>query len=150
MKNICCLILVLTTLFGCSSEDEFESVNPKLIIGKWKLKSIYSGFGDELTLNECETKSYYQFFEDNSFIGDIYKKTHLGCELDSEEKMNAFFEIINGELQLNWSEIRLHSKHDIRKIFFIQFPNSNTLEFYRYGIDGDVNEYPTEVWSRIE
>ncbi|WP_330442051.1 lipocalin family protein [Flavobacterium sp. C4GT6] len=119
MKNLLLTGLITITLFSCSSDDNNQPSQDK-IIGSWQKTSLVVE-GVNQNLSNCQLQTVYNFnASQNSFWSNIYEENFEGeCTLFTED----------GDWEkLSESVYTVYTESEGTVNYEVEFPNDNTLK----------------------
>ena len=149
MKRIKVLLLLVLTLSlsNCSDDDNNSETNETdLIIGKWKLTERIED-GTELTITNCELDNFIEFLSDGT-ISDTYYEPNPSI-------MNECVEFVDNSG--SWNKISdsnyniILDEGDLDYNASISFSQNNTIHTQTYTIeDGGENYNYVDMYEKIE
>ena len=149
MKKIKVLLLLVLTLSlsNCSDDDNNSETNETdLIIGKWKLTERIEN-GTELTITNCELDNFIEFLSDGT-ISDTYYEPNPSI-------MNECVEFVDNSG--SWNKISdsnyniVLDEGDLDYNASISFSQNNTIHTQTYTIeDGGENYNYVDMYEKIE
>ena len=74
MKKILILLFAVSLFSSCSDDD--DNGNNESIIGTWNLVAVSNL---PITIDECTSKSYISFMNDNTADSEFYSNSDAGC-----------------------------------------------------------------------
>lgn len=139
-QNLLIGILMLLSVFSCSSDDGNSATNQSIIIGEWILvNQIYNGQTE--TLSECELQETLTFNSNGTLIS--YYTDNDPCEFFTETQ----------EYQLNGNELQIlfGQSSDFRfNILTLTTTQLSIENFFRNGETLEENDRTTYQYEKIE